>query len=368
MKREFKEFEFDDVYVIPFSNSGHEQYKKHVSSIEEFGKMFSEKYTKITNLLLAVKESSKKDISRQVFGHAQAFYLSCVKSLKIRLPFQNKILNLSQIIYLKDKSFAIENWLELAKYFPNIINKEEEVAFIDELDSFSIQYKTIMQDHANSGVSILKRWCMLMKEYPHLASLARVVLVIPYSTSRVESLFSEFKALKTPYRNRLNVDNLEASILGQQYFREDESRILPEMRQKYLFPKKVERKEKIIEIKAENLPEISILNNAEGPEKLIKESNVQPNLPSPNDFLDWLTPMLPILYAQYTAQKKGSSVPILYQNPSSEESNKRKALYPLEPDHSKGVKFNDEDIEDRPENSQKVEMPGREQGQEKKSK
>jgi len=66
-----------------------------------------------------------------------------------------------------------------------------------------------------------------------LFKLARAVLAIPYSTSKVESVFSEFKSFKTSYRNRMTVENFEASIISEQYFRNNGPRILPDMTDRY---------------------------------------------------------------------------------------------------------------------------------------
>ena len=127
----------------------------------------------------------------------------------------------------------MQNWLRLAKYFPNIITKEKEISFIDELDSFSLSYKAVSQEHLLSQISIVKRWYILSNSYPILASLAKVILVILYSTSQVETVFPEFKALKTCYRNRLTTENLEASVLGEQFFKSGHIEILPEMVHSY---------------------------------------------------------------------------------------------------------------------------------------
>ncbi|MDR3542612.1 MAG: hypothetical protein P4L69_16860, partial [Desulfosporosinus sp.] len=45
---------------------------------------------------------------------------------------------------------------------------------------------------------------------------ARAILVLPYSTAPVESVFSQFKTFKTPYRGGLKVETLEVSIIIEQ--------------------------------------------------------------------------------------------------------------------------------------------------------
>ena len=66
-----------------------------------------------------------------------------------------------------------------------------------------------------------------------MAELAKAILVLPYSTAPVESTFSKFKALKTPYRNRLDVENLEASIIVEQSLSGEAFVLRPTMLEKY---------------------------------------------------------------------------------------------------------------------------------------
>ena len=59
--------------------------------------------------------------------------------------------------------------------------------------------------------------------------IARALLAILYSSSTVESLFSELKCFKATSRNRLTAENLEANILADQYFRSETAQISPDM-------------------------------------------------------------------------------------------------------------------------------------------
>ena len=151
--------------------------------------------------------------------------------MRKRLNFDDVVIANSQVVYLK-KPFDRESWLQLAKSFPNIITSEHEIQYLDELDSFSVQYKTISK-HFMPEVPIARRWLLLGKDYPNLAKLARAMLVLPYSTALVESTFSEFKAFKTCYRNRLSVENLESSILAEQHFQKEGLRVLTDMIERY---------------------------------------------------------------------------------------------------------------------------------------
>ena len=244
LKKDYQESEFEEVYKIPFEDCENELFKKYVVSSLEFHESFGKKYQKISELIIKVKNYTKRDISKEFFGHARDFIFEVLKSLKIRLPFENTLLINSQVIYLKEQTLDLKAWKYLAHYFTNIVTEEKEVVFVDELDSFSINYKAIYKEHTSSTMTIIQRWNILMHNYPTLASLAKAIIVIPCSSSQVESIFSEFKALKTSYRNRLSTQNLEASVLAEQHFRTDSLQILPDMIERYFEPKiKEEKKE-----------------------------------------------------------------------------------------------------------------------------
>ena len=78
-----------------------------------------------------------------------------VITLKKRLPYQNHVINQSLIVYLK-QIYSIEKWRELIKLYPSLSHKDSEVPLLDELDRFTLRYKTIVQDHKDSGISITK--------------------------------------------------------------------------------------------------------------------------------------------------------------------------------------------------------------------
>ena len=104
----------------------------------------------------------------------------------------------------------------MAKKFPNIITTEKEIQFLDEFQNFGFDYTSLNEKYVGSNLSIVKQWDFFARDYPVMSELALSVLVLPYSTVQVESTFSQFKVFKTPYRNKLSVGNLEASILVEQ--------------------------------------------------------------------------------------------------------------------------------------------------------
>jgi len=168
---------------------------------------------------------TETQIDREVYGNARNFLLEVIKSMKKeeRLPLADEMIFMTQEIFLNKPVFQMNVWQELSRRFPNIITIEKEIAYSDELQNFDLDYKSIYETHIHSSVSITKRWEILSRDYPKMAELAKAILVLPYSTAPVESTFSKFKALKTPYRNRLYVENLEASIIVEP----GHARILP---------------------------------------------------------------------------------------------------------------------------------------------
>ena len=247
LKSKYQEISFEEIIEIPFEFPENARFKEILADKEEFSKIFGFRCPNVSNLisLAQVKDAQKKNMEKQCYQHINDFILKTVRSLKSRLPFENSILHDSLAVHLK-QAYSIDVWRNFIKLFPTIITKEHEISYLDEIDSFSLRYKNIVQEHKASGMSIIKRWKLLKEDYPNLFQVAKALLIIPYSTSTVESLFSEFRAFKTNYRNRLNVANLEASVLAEQYFRKENPRILPAMIDKHFTLWKEEEKKRIV--------------------------------------------------------------------------------------------------------------------------
>jgi len=333
LKKKFQENEFENLWSIPFEEEENVICKERLLTDKEFHDLLNERYPKIVELIQAVKHSHLKNqgIEKQFYGHARDIILQTIIVLKKRLPYENKILNQSLVVYLK-QVYSIDLWRQLAKELPNIITQESEILFMDELDSFNLRYKNIVQDHKNSGVSIIRRWNILKSDFPTIYKLARALLSIPYSTSSVESLFSEFKAFKTPYRNRLNVQNLEASLLAEQYFRSENPRILPEMVSNYFnIWKKEEAKSNESEKKKKSESDLNELNKNES----ICEVSSFPEIQPPNNMVNLMSSMM-AMFDYFT--KINSSKSELKLSPSNSKG-KRKALEDLNVESEKKSKL-----------------------------
>ena len=167
--------------------------------------------------------------------NARNCILKVIVSMKTRLPLKNEILNGSMIVYLKKHlNFDEDMWRKMAKLLPNLLLLLMMKYFLQmSLIASVFSIKKLVREHNSSDVSIIKRWSLLSNFYPTMAKLARAMLVIPYSSAPVESLFSEFKTFKTSYRNRINVSNLESSIISEQHFRDGTPQITQQMIDKY---------------------------------------------------------------------------------------------------------------------------------------
>ena len=234
LKVELQEADFEDLIEIPFCDPENVLCRERLADKQEFSETMKKRYPVFATLIedAKVQSARKRDLEAQCFQHIQSFIIQVVISLKERLPYQVTALKNSMCVYFK-QIFPLDVWRSLSGMIPTIIAEEDQISYLDEVDSFSLRYKAIIQEHKVSGMNIIKRWKLLRNDYPNLSKVAQALMTIPYSSSTVESLFSEFKAYKTSYRNRLNIENLEASVMSEQYFRSEEPRVLPDMVDKY---------------------------------------------------------------------------------------------------------------------------------------
>ena len=276
-KKELQDIEFEDAYKIKIEDSGDESYRKSISNFDEFKGNIYQRYPRLE---FFVKETIKAyprrgTLEKECLLHGQDFIIRVISSMKIRLPFLSDVYSKTQVIFLREKICQVSIWRELAAAFPNIITKEEEVKFSEEFDIFELNYKAIYQNHINSEISIIRRWELLSKNYFCISKLAKALLVLPYSSAPVESIFSEFKAFKTPYRNQLSVESLEASILSEQASNLDQKILLSQM---------IERYPDIWKEKTEPVESPAIINTQAHSNHLeiVLEDKIQPEIQSEN--------------------------------------------------------------------------------------
>ena len=340
LKKRFDHYEFEDAYSIPFEDPENIIYKEKIAAYEELKQSIEERYPRIKDYISAVKSANPRKITleKEVYGHIKQFILQTLLSMKKRLPFHHEMLNKSLAVYLKSP-FQAQVWRELAKSFPNIITIENEIHFAEELDSFGLQYKSILQTHNDSSLSIIKRWEILAASYPYIASLSKALLVLPYSSSPVESIFSEFKAFKTCYRNKINVESLEASILIKQEIKSKEITITPEIIEKYF--KLWDKPETHYNIVKPQTNLASEKAQADDQKEEILSSKPFERQSQESEFSTFLQSLLPALFTQWQSIGKNSQEvcdDVLDVDCLPIQIGKRKRQVPLEPEVTKKVR------------------------------
>lgn len=204
---------FDDIYHISFDKTGNNDSKNKIATDEEFKMGFLKRYSEFKERVESAKIAIRSGIEKEFFGIARDFVTKALNKMKEKLPFEQDVLNQSLVIYLEDREFNIDTWRSLGKTFLNVIRDKKILEFEEELERFKIQYLKIKDKYTSPRTSIITTWNLLYDDYPNMTLLARALIVLPYSSSSVESTFSRLKAFVTPYRNRLSVENVEASLL-----------------------------------------------------------------------------------------------------------------------------------------------------------
>ena len=232
-----EDIEFEEIFRIDFENPSNED-KNKLASDQDFRTRFAERYPSTQELLLkAVMD--KRITEKEFYANAKSLVLNALKSMKAKIPFKDEVLNDSEFIYLQ--KFDDNVWRKLARKFSNVITKDKENAFEEEISRFRNSFKAIKLKHNNSEKSIVSTWVELSKGYPYMYQLSRALLVLPYSTVDVERLFSSLKLFKTASRNRVSVENIESSLISYQNslsttssndFRQDE-KLMDEIKLRY---------------------------------------------------------------------------------------------------------------------------------------
>ena len=52
--------------------------------------------------------------------------------------------------------YSMDIWRSFPTLLPHIITEELEISFLDEIDSFSLQYKVIIHEHKSSKMNIIR--------------------------------------------------------------------------------------------------------------------------------------------------------------------------------------------------------------------
>lgn len=235
LKESNQDMSFQELYRVKFPDKPDATKEKLLAGIEEFSKLFLARYETTFLEPLTIAKNQKPSIEKEFYMYAREFYYSTMIKMKEKLPFAHDILIKSESIYLEHwNKESIETWRKLGNAFPNIITLGNVQQYGEEIERFQLNFQKIGLQHRSFGNSILTTWRELHHDYPNMSLLAQALLVLPYSSSVVESLFSVLKSFKTPYRNRLSSENLEASLMMNQCIKGSEDIFFKEIKQKYI--------------------------------------------------------------------------------------------------------------------------------------
>ena len=170
-------------------------YKDIICCNEQFELQFLHKYFNIKDLFTMIDSETKDEIRSSAFN----FIILTLKHMKKKLPFKDKLIEQSKVIFLEE--FNKSHWLSLGERFYNILRTDKmKESFVNEMDNFQFNFKKYKQI-SNLGTSPIQIWKGLKKTYPTMYTLAMSLLVLPHSSVCVERIFSKLRDIKTLKRN-----------------------------------------------------------------------------------------------------------------------------------------------------------------------
>ena len=251
LKKEEKSMDFEKLFQIPWEKNNNKEIlagdysheiKKELVTNKEFKTSFLSSYDSIKECFEKLKPEAKEKL---INASVKFLYLS-LKNMKERLPYSNKEIEASLVIFFEE-DFNLNKWLGLKDLLPNILKqKKMKDDYVSEVKKLEYSYKKIQNKMTNGlqKISPIKIWQNLASSYPTIYLVARALLVLPYTSIPVERVFSALKDIKNQKRNRLSTENVEALLLGYQYFRSQKLEITVEMFDNYLEMKEAKSKKK----------------------------------------------------------------------------------------------------------------------------
>jgi hypothetical protein len=178
-------------------------------------------------------KSLSKVNALKVCKHFQEFILAAMKKFKETLPFDDPVL--MHISALDPNLSSNEDWVSLAKRFPNIIPSGTFEKFFDEASNWMtdieklkkmradhVKLVKIKQAESDEPIQVNRFDAVsffmndnLKEKYPQITKLARAVLTLPHSGANVEKAFSQLKLIKDEKRNRLGNDTLQSLMMAK---------------------------------------------------------------------------------------------------------------------------------------------------------
>lgn len=227
LTNDFSNSSFKEIYALPFDKpENSEILQPSLAPVKDLKAKFFKNYPKFQSLIEEAKAKDPK-VEDSFFACIKSFYLTTLREMKKRLPYENQLLNDIEVVFLE--YFDSNKWERLGQHFSQFIEWED---FMNEVSMFKFNFDDIKKKVASKKV-IISVWEEIKEDYVNMTKIAHAVIVLPYSSTPVEELFSEFKVFKTAYRNRITVENLEASLISEQAFSSEKIPIMPEMLAKY---------------------------------------------------------------------------------------------------------------------------------------
>jgi len=151
---------------------------------------------------------------------AHQFMKTAFQQLKKRFPSANSTLMSGDCVLMRNEK-DLETLRKLALQFSTLFTHDEARELEMELKKIKNEDKFLEELHQVAAESVMEIWIKWRNNYPKLFRLVQAIQVFPYSTAQAEREFSILGATKTPRRNRLTIENLEAALIIK---REDNSK------------------------------------------------------------------------------------------------------------------------------------------------
>lgn len=119
LAEDFRGKNFKETLAMPWEN---EAIQAYIINTEEFIDAWTKVYAE-TNPLIAKLD---KNIVNTIFETTKNFYVRILAQMKIRLPFTNKILEDSCVIYMNTEEYCKDAWQRLGEQFSNILADDED--------------------------------------------------------------------------------------------------------------------------------------------------------------------------------------------------------------------------------------------------
>ena len=173
---------FQNLTKLPFNNR--QALETYLLSENEFRSHFLNKFPELSYIEhLNIEPSTLKEF----FDSAKAFIIEFLVQMKLKLPYENEVLECCEVLQLKNLDENNEKkWIKLAKHFKS---KIDFGAFTTELDIFKWNFEDIQNDYKVLRTQPAKFWTTMLSEYPNLGKLA-MILTLPYSTVSIERTFN----------------------------------------------------------------------------------------------------------------------------------------------------------------------------------